>query len=71
MNKLIGLKEFRNKVNEITERVNRGESFVVLKKSKPVFKITPLSDDEQWEEVVDFTKIKKGGIKIEQILSRL
>ena len=71
MNKLIGLKEFRNKVNEITERVNRGESFVVLKKSKPVFKITPLSDDEQWEEVVDFTKIKKGGIKIKQILSRL
>lgn len=71
MNKLIGLKEFRSRVGEIAARVNRGESFVVLKKSKPVFKISPLSDDEQWEEVIDFTKIKKGGINIKQILSRI
>ena len=27
--------------------------------------------DEQWEEVVDFTKIKKGGVDIDDILSRL
>ncbi|TSC84702.1 MAG: hypothetical protein G01um101413_86 [Parcubacteria group bacterium Gr01-1014_13] len=28
-------------------------------------------DIDVWDEVVDFTKIKKGGIKVEEILSRL
>ncbi len=28
-----------------------------------------VDEDENWEEVVDFTKIKKGGVKIDEILS--
>lgn len=71
MSKLIGLKEFRSKVSEIVERIDRGESFVVIKKSKPIFKISPLTENEGWEEVIDFTKIKKGGVNIKQILNRL
>jgi hypothetical protein len=43
----------------------------VLKQSKPLFKISPINDDEQWEEAVDFTKIKKGGVNIDELLARL
>ncbi len=42
-------------------------------KSKPVFKLSPLNieEDSEWETLIDFTKIKKGGIKIQDMLSRL
>lgn len=70
MDKLIGLKEFRENVESYTKKINQGQSFVVLKKSKPIFKISPI-DEYGWEEVIDFTKIKKGGVNINELISRL
>jgi len=32
--------------------------------------VAPL-EDENWETLVDFTKIKKGGVNIKDLLSRL
>jgi len=50
----------------------KGKSFIISRKSTPVFKISPAEDaNEFWEEVVDFTKIKKGEVTIQDILSRL
>ena len=69
MDKIIGLKEFRNNVDTYTKKISQGQSFVVVKRSKPVFKLSPI--DGEWEEVIDFTKIKKGGVKIKELLSRL
>ncbi len=71
MNKIVGLKEFRKNVADIEKKVQQGHSFVIVKRSKPIFRITPLTEDEQWEEVIDFTTIKKGGVKVEDLLSRL
>ena len=43
-----------------------------FKKSKPVFKISfSVEADKFWEQVIDFTKIKKGGIKLDQLLACL
>lgn len=70
MKTMIGLKEFRNNVESVAEKIRKGESFVVLKKSKPIFVISPIGDDV-WEEVIDFTKIKKGGVNIKELLARL
>ena len=43
-----------------------------MRRSKPVFKIGPLSEEqENWETVVDFTKIKKGGVPISDVLANL
>jgi len=55
------------------KQVAKGHSFVVVKQSKPLFKIIPLESqaEENWEEVVNFTKIKKGGVKLDELLSRL
>lgn len=50
--------------------IANGSSFVVVRRSQPLFKIVPL-DDEEWEEVIDFTKIQKGGVKIKELLQRL
>jgi len=69
---LVGLKELREHTQHYIEEVKRGKSFVVIRKTKPVFKIAPIGKDEGvWEEVIDFTKIRKGGVRIEEILSRL
>lgn len=41
-----------------------------MKKSKPLFRLLP-TEDEHWEQVIDFTKIQKGGVDIDDILARL
>lgn len=71
MTSLVGLKELRKNVAKYTKQVQSGHSFVVMKHSKPLFKITPLDEEGQWEEVIDFTKIKRGGINIDDLLTRL
>jgi len=70
MKTIIGLKELRNNVEAVAEKISKGESFVVFRKSKPIFEISPVGDG-LWEEVIDFTKIKKGGVDIKDILKRL
>ena len=70
MDKLIGLREFRENVEAYTKQVNKGQSFIVMKRSKPIFKIAPV-DEGGWEEVIDFTKMQKGGVVIDDLLSRL
>lgn len=38
---IIGLKELRQNATQIAERAQKGESFTVVKRSKPVFNIVP------------------------------
>lgn len=71
MNNLVGLKELRRDVNTYISEVKKGKSFIVIRRSKPVFKISPPDVEELWETVVDFTKIKKGGVALKDLLSRL
>ncbi|MEK7565238.1 MAG: type II toxin-antitoxin system prevent-host-death family antitoxin [Patescibacteria group bacterium] len=71
-NSIIGLKELRENTEVYVTQVKKGKSFVVVRKSKPVFKISPVTDEDSlWETVIDFTRIKKGGVAIEDIISRL
>ncbi len=70
-NTIVGVKELRENLEDYIVKINKGASFTVVRRSKPVFTISPINTDETWEEVVDFTKIKKGGVKIEEILARL
>ena len=72
-NSIVGLKELRENIDKYISQVAKGESFTVMRKSKPVFIMTPLGDDsdDAWEPVIDFTKIKNGGVGIADILSRI
>jgi prevent-host-death family protein len=42
---IIGMKELRTNTEEITRRVQAGESFRVVSRSKPLFNIVPLVDE--------------------------
>ena len=72
MKNLIGFKELREHADTYIAEVQKGKSFIIMRRSKPIFKISPLDEDnEVWEQVVDFTKIRKGGIALADLLSRL
>ena len=70
MKNIIALKALRENMQEYAQKVQKGNSFIVFKRSKPLFKISPV-EEEFWEAVIDFTKIKKGGVNIEDLLQRL
>jgi antitoxin (DNA-binding transcriptional repressor) of toxin-antitoxin stability system len=70
MKNLIGLKDLREKINYYSKQINRGQSFIVMRKSQPLFRLSPVEDDE-WETLIDFTKLKKGGLDIDDLLKRL
>ncbi len=72
MQNLIGLKELRERTDTYITEVQKGKSFIVVRRSKPVFKLSPPDEDtEAWERVVDLTKVKKGGVALRDLLSRL
>lgn len=70
MKNSIGLKELRENIDVYINKVKRGETITIYRRSDPLFKISPLENDA-WEEVIDFTKLRKGGVNIDEILNRL
>ncbi len=54
---IIGLKELRQNASQIAERALNGEHFTVVKRSKPVFEISPPSQTKAAnEELAAWTK---------------
>ncbi|MBI2057741.1 MAG: hypothetical protein HYT63_02035 [Candidatus Yanofskybacteria bacterium] len=70
-NAIVGLKELRENMQKYASLVEKGQSFIVIKKSKPIFKIVPSESEEQWETVIDFTKINKNGVSAKEVLKAL
>ncbi len=71
MSKIIGLKELRENTEKYISEVEKGKSFTVVRRSRPVFKVIPISEEEGWETVIDFTKYKKGGMPADDVLALL
>lgn len=70
--KIVSLRELRENTGAYISEVEKGRSFVVMKKSKPVFRLSPVNGDEgAWEEVIDFTTLRRGGIPLDELLARL
>ncbi|MCK5416796.1 hypothetical protein KAI92_05215 [Candidatus Parcubacteria bacterium] len=63
MDKIIGVKRLRKELKQISDQVLDGISFVVVKNSKPVFRIVPLENNESkkysWEELKSL-RVKMG-----------
>jgi len=71
-NTIVGLKELRENMEKYASLIKKGRSFIVVKRSKPLFKISSIDEDDGlWETVIDFTKLRKGGIPAEELLNRL
>ena len=70
MENIISVKKLRENLAVYADQIKKGQSFIVFKKSEPLFKLSPIEGD-MWEEVIDFTKIKKGGVNVGDLLARL
>ncbi len=72
---IIGFKEFRENSDKYINAVALGKSFTIVRRSKPILKISaPVDewgDEGAWKTLVDFTKIRKGGVPAEEVLASL
>lgn len=71
---IINFKELRENAEVYIREVDKGESFIVMRRSTPIFKITPVDkwgDEGTWTTVMDFTKIRKGGVPAEEVLKMI
>lgn len=74
MTKIIGLKDLRENTEQYISHVKKGRSFLVVRRSKPIFRVSPVDewgDEGVWETVVDFTKINKKGVPIANVIASL
>ena len=69
MKQLLNLKDLRENVSKYAALVAKGDSFIVTRRSKPLFRISPV-EESGWETVIDFTELKHGGISAEELLQR-
>ena len=71
---IIGFKDLRENADKYINAIARGRSFTVVRRSKPIFNITPVDewgDEGVWKTVVDFTEIKKDGVDAREVLASL
>ncbi len=74
MKNIIGLRELRENTEKYVSQVGKGKTFTVVRRSKPIFNITPVDewgDEGVWETVVDFTKINPKGVPAKDVLKAL
>ena len=73
MNNIIGLKDLRENTEKYISQVKKGKQFTVVRKSQPIFNITPTDewdDGEVWE-TLDLTKIRRGGVPAKELIKIL
>jgi len=71
---IIGLKELRENTDSYISQVEKGRSFTVVRRSKPIFKMVPVDewgDEGKWKTLIDFTKINPRGVPVEEVLKAL
>ena len=66
---IIALKEFRLNAQKYIDASSKGHSFIVVKRSRPVFRIEPV--EEKWETIADFSSLPGGGISAKKLLAAL
>lgn len=72
---IVGLKELRMNIEKYIQLIQKGHSFVVVRKSDPIFKLEPIDvwgDEGTWETVADFSSYSvEGGIPIADLIKKL
>ncbi len=71
---IIGLKELRENTQKYISQIARGKTFTVVRRSKPIFRITPVDiwgDGDGWETVIDFLEITPSGVPLDDVIKTL
>ena len=72
MENIIGLKELRQNMPSFAQKVQQGQSFIVVKQSKPLFRITPLIDlDKDVEKVQQNDFLQTSAADLHHLLKPL
>lgn len=75
MENIIGLKELRQNMPFFAQKVQKGQSFIVVKQSKPLFKITPLDEvgsfTKNWEDRQQADFLQTSALDTHQTLTPL
>lgn len=70
INNIIPFKDFRLNSEKYIKALEKGMSFVVVKRSKAIFRLEPMG--EKWETLIDFTNGgKTKGIDAGVLLARM
>lgn len=71
--KTVGLRALRENMDKYVERLSKGESFLVLRKSTPVFKVEPVDEwgDEGHWETLDLRDENGEGMPMEEFSAML
>ena len=67
----VSLKDLREKFPQYIDAISKGQSFTVVKRSKPIFQINPIADEGSWRTIIDFTEINENGVSADDILAQL
>lgn len=67
----VSLKQLREEFPKYIEAIEKGQSFTVIKRSKPIFQISPVADDGEWQTIADFTSLQPEGVSVDDILAEL
>ena len=71
---IIGFKDLRENADTYINAISRGKSFTVVRRSKPIFNITPVDewgDEGVWKTLIDFKDKKGRGINMENFAKML
>lgn len=65
---IIGMKSFRLNSEKIIKMVEKGNTFLVMRRTRPVFKIRPLTIEEKAEIFMNFPSpaSRRGGERSER-----
>jgi antitoxin (DNA-binding transcriptional repressor) of toxin-antitoxin stability system len=72
---IVGLKELRLNIEKYIDLIQKGHSFIVVRKSTPIFKLEPMDewgDEGTWETIADFTSLQpERGIPLDELIGKL
>lgn len=71
---IIGLKDLRENMGSYISGVGRGKSYIVVRRSMPIFKVSPVDvwgDEGIWETALDFRKIDPRGVSAGEVIAAL
>ncbi len=66
---IVPFKEFRLNAKKYIDALEKGASFLVVKRSRPVFRLEPV--EEVWETIGDFRSMPGGGISAKKLAAIL
>lgn len=55
---IIGIKQFHKDMKKVTEQVSKGQEFIVVKNSKPAFRIVPIDTPKAKFSLKDLSKLQ-------------